>query len=108
MILKEVPYNERPREKLLLEGSTKLSNIELLAILLRTGTKGKSSKDLAINILKEIKDINNLNKITLEELQKIDSESALNIHPNNRKRVLRAIQIYLESGKKKSRRPHQS
>ena len=37
-----------------------------------------------------------------EELKKIDYESAQSIHPNNRKRVLRAIEIYLESGKKKS------
>lgn len=70
--IKDIPVSDRPIERLIQKGKESLSNEELLAILLRTGTKGKSSKDLAINILKEIKDINNLNKITLEELQKID------------------------------------
>ena len=47
MILKEVPSSERPREKMLLEGVAKLSNIDLLAILLRTGCKDE-------NVLEEV------------------------------------------------------
>ena len=42
------------------------------------------------------------NEELYEELKSIDEIASKNIHPNNRKRVLRAIQIYLESGKKKS------
>lgn len=48
--IKELPEEERPREKLLRCGADKLSDIELLAILLRTGTKGKS----VIKIAEEI------------------------------------------------------
>jgi DNA repair protein RadC len=42
MRVKDLPLDDRPREKLLLRGSQSLSDAELLAILLRTGTKGKS------------------------------------------------------------------
>lgn len=42
------------------------------------------------------------NEELYNELVKIDEETARKIHPNNRKRVLRGIQIYLESGEKKS------
>ena len=50
--IKELPKDERPREKLLKYGADKLSDTELLAILLRTGTKGKSAIDMAEEILK--------------------------------------------------------
>jgi DNA repair protein RadC len=48
----DLPEDERPREKLLKYGADKLSDSELLAILLRTGTKGKSVIEMAEEILK--------------------------------------------------------
>ena len=42
MLLKEIPDYEKPREKAKELGIERLSNIELLAILIRTGTKGKN------------------------------------------------------------------
>jgi len=42
--IKTWPEDDRPREKLLKKGAHVLSNSELLAILLRTGTKGTSEK----------------------------------------------------------------
>ena len=50
--IKELPEDERPREKLLKYGADRLSDAELLAILLRTGTKGKSAIEMAEEILK--------------------------------------------------------
>ena len=47
MPIKEWPEAERPREKLLLKGPSALSDAELLAIFLRTGTAGQSAVDLA-------------------------------------------------------------
>ena len=47
------PEDDRPREKLLKKGAHVLSNSELLAILLRTGTKGTSAIDLARKVLKK-------------------------------------------------------
>lgn len=53
MKLKEVPRIERPREKLQKYGAGKLSNSELLAILLRTGGKGVNVVELANNVLRK-------------------------------------------------------
>src|SRR3990167_1524041 len=51
--IKSWPLDDRPREKLLKKGAGALSNSELLAILLRTGTKGISAIDLARRVLKK-------------------------------------------------------
>ena len=49
------PKPERPREKLLARGPDSLSDAELLAILLRTGTRGRTAVDLARDLLNEFK-----------------------------------------------------
>ncbi len=49
--VKDLPLDDRPREKLLLRGAGSLSDSELIAILLRTGTKGKSVIEIAQSIL---------------------------------------------------------
>jgi len=46
-VMKELPEDERPREKLVSNGAASLSNPELLAILLRTGKKGLSAIELS-------------------------------------------------------------
>jgi DNA repair protein RadC len=51
MRITDWPLNERPREKLIGQGSEALSDAELLAIFLRTGTRGKSAVDLARELL---------------------------------------------------------
>lgn len=51
MSIKDWPAAERPREKLLTQGSQTLSDAELLAIFLRTGISGKSAVDLARDLL---------------------------------------------------------
>jgi DNA repair protein RadC len=51
MTIKDWPIDERPREKLLDKGAAALSDAELLAILLRTGTPGHSALDLARDVL---------------------------------------------------------
>src|SRR6202453_3417942 len=51
MAIRDWPIDERPREKLLEKGAGALSDAELLAILLRTGTAGHSALDLAGEIL---------------------------------------------------------
>jgi DNA repair protein RadC len=49
--VKDLPIDDRPREKLLLRGVQSLTDAELLAILLRTGTKGKSVIAMAQEII---------------------------------------------------------
>jgi len=69
--IKDIPIEERPRERLINLGVENLSNEELLAILLKSGTKNTSVKVLASNILKELDSINDLKDITLENLMSI-------------------------------------
>jgi DNA repair protein RadC len=56
----DMPLEERPREKLLLRGATALTNVELLAIFLRTGVRGKSALDLARDLLDDFGDLRSL------------------------------------------------
>ena len=58
--IKTWPEDDRPREKLLKKGAGALSNSELLAILLRTGTQGTSAIDLARKILKKFGTFRNM------------------------------------------------
>jgi DNA repair protein RadC len=51
MAITDWPLQERPRERLLALGAASLADAELLAILLRTGIKGKSAVDLARQLL---------------------------------------------------------
>lgn len=58
--IKSWPLDDRPREKLLKKGASALSNSELLAILLRTGTKGISAIDLGRKILSKFGSFRNM------------------------------------------------
>lgn len=51
MLLKDLPANARPREKLLAFGPSALADAELLALLLRTGVRGQSVLQLAEHLL---------------------------------------------------------
>lgn len=51
MKIKDLPKSDRPREKLIAKGAENLKDSELLAILLRTGTKGKNVIEIASQIL---------------------------------------------------------
>lgn len=69
--IKELPKNERPRERLIKNGVENLSNEELLSIILKTGTKDMSAKVLATFLLKEIGSLKNLKQITYSKLIEI-------------------------------------
>lgn len=53
MSIRDWPAGERPREKLLQRGAAALTDAELLAIFLRTGTTGKSAVEMARGLLDE-------------------------------------------------------
>jgi len=53
MAITDWPENERPREKLLTQGAKSLSDAELLALFLRTGTRGKTAVDLGRELLNQ-------------------------------------------------------
>lgn len=71
MKVKDLPESERPRERFLKYGVESLSNEELLSIILKTGNKNRSVKELSIDILKCIKSIDELKNITKEQLESI-------------------------------------
>ena len=75
MTIKKLPSIERPYEKAQMYGIENLSNSELLAIIIKTGTKEKTSVQLAQEILsiesKNKENIQFLQDISLEELTKI-------------------------------------
>lgn len=70
MKVKELPLDDRPREKLMLRGPQSLSDAELLAILLRTGTKGKSVISIAQDLLLKEKNLANLSIKSVAALTK--------------------------------------
>ena len=70
--IKSWAIDDRPREKMLSKGAAALSNSELIAILINSGSKDKSAVALAKEILQKGKDnINELGKLSLKELQEI-------------------------------------
>lgn len=71
ILLKNLPREELPRERLKLYGASNLSNVELVSIILRTGTKGYSVKSLSEEILKTCNSISELKNLTINRLCKI-------------------------------------
>lgn len=78
MKMKELPISERPYEKLEMYGAHTLSNAELLAIIIKNGTKEESSVTLAQKVLSLSKkqnciqdNLNFLQELSIEEFMKI-------------------------------------
>lgn len=74
MSIKQYPDSEKPYEKLELYGEKVLSNAELLAIIIKTGTKDETSISLANKVLSLIGEENNLSglsTISIERLKKL-------------------------------------
>ncbi|MCK4586183.1 MAG: DNA repair protein RadC [Gammaproteobacteria bacterium] len=67
MAITDWPREERPREKLLQKGALALSDAELLAIFLRTGTRGKTAVDLARDLLNRFGSLRSLLEANLKE-----------------------------------------
>lgn len=73
LTIKQWASEDRPREKLLTKGISALSDAELLAILLSTGTKKLSAVDLAKLILASVENnLHTLGKQTVNDLKKIN------------------------------------
>ncbi|MDA8212555.1 MAG: DNA repair protein RadC [Clostridia bacterium] len=71
LTVKELPEELRPRERLRRDGASALSNKELLAIILRTGTRSESVLDLASRLLTVHGGLRGLVSVTLDELSTI-------------------------------------
>lgn len=68
--LRQWPENERPRERLIKHGAQNLSDAQLLAIILRTGSNGKTVIDTAIELLQKFNGLKGLDEASVGELKK--------------------------------------
>ncbi len=90
IMVRDLPLEERPREKLVSYGPAVLSNAELLAILLRTGTRGESVLRMAERVLAYCKDrgLASMVHMSVEELAKIHG-----LGPGKAATVLAAVEL---------------
>jgi DNA repair protein RadC len=71
LMIRDFPQDERPRERFIQNGPASLSNHELIAILLRTGTKDESVLQLSNRLLTNFEGLRLLKDATLEEMTEI-------------------------------------
>ena len=69
--IREMPQDERPREKLLGRGAAALTDPELLAILLRTGVPGANAVEVARQLLERYGSLSGLSRCTIKEIASI-------------------------------------
>lgn len=69
--INDIPKNERPMEKLIKYGADDLSNAELLAVLLRSGTRGENIISLSTRLLSEVGGLDGLLHINMEDVKKL-------------------------------------
>src|SRR6266511_3417143 len=62
MAISDWPVSERPRERLLAQGAASLTDAELVAVLLRSGVRGKSAVDLARDMIERFQGLGGLLK----------------------------------------------
>ena len=79
VLIKDLPIEDRPIERMLRCGVESLSDSEVLAILIKTGTNSMSSKNLADEILKNFSDLNSLNFKKLSSIKGIGVSKAATI-----------------------------
>ncbi len=72
MLIKDLPEDERPREKLVERGAGSLSDSEILAVFLGTGKKGVSAIELGREMIKHFGSLRNLSRASIEEMTSID------------------------------------
>src|SRR3974390_2211294 len=68
LLIRELPESERPRERLAAHGPDSLKPSDLIAILLRTGTKGVSAMQVASELVGKYTSLDNLSRATVPEL----------------------------------------
>ncbi|KMM37749.1 RadC family protein [Guptibacillus hwajinpoensis] len=71
-MIRDYPEEERPRERLMKDGPETLSNQELLAIILRTGTKKESVLQLSYRIIQNFEGLKLLKDASIEELTSLN------------------------------------
>ena len=86
MAITDWPESERPRERLLAQGAGALSDAELVAVLLRTGVRGKSAVDLARELIERFQGIGGL-------LERIATENVTGLGMAKRAQFVAAVEL---------------
>lgn len=106
--IKSWPEDDRPRERLFREGEHKISDTELLAILLGTGVKGQSAVSLARKVLNKFKTFRNMSHTDILRWQEIKGlgiakiariKSAIEIGRRFREEEIKETRLKIESSK---------
>jgi DNA repair protein RadC len=87
-LIKEIPSAERPRERFLELGADQVFTYELLAILLRTGSKEESVIDLSKKLFYKAKTLKNLSLMRIDDLTKVKG-----IGPSKAIQILAAFEL---------------
>jgi DNA repair protein RadC len=90
MRITDWPVSDRPRERLLEKGANTLSDAELVAVLLRSGVRGKSAVDLALELLARYEGITGM-------LEASDLETIKGLGPAKRAQFTAAIELVRRS-----------
>jgi len=69
--IKDLPTKERPRERLIAIGAEAMGNTDLIAILLRTGLRGRSAIHVAEQLMRSFGSLHQMAKASLEELRTV-------------------------------------
>lgn len=98
MKIKDIPNEERPRERLKEVGAANLTNKELLSIILKSGTKNKNVSELALELLKkyELVDFRDINLYDLTKIIGIGEVKAIELLAS----IEFGKRIFLKKGKK--------
>lgn len=67
----DIPKNERPMERLIRYGAGELSNAELMAVILRSGTRGENIISLSTRLLSDVGGLDGLLYINFDEIKKL-------------------------------------
>ncbi|TLS39419.1 RadC family protein [Pseudalkalibacillus caeni] len=87
-MIRDFPQDQRPRERLMLEGPEFLSNQDLIAILLRTGTRNESVIQLSHRIVSHFEGLRRIKEASIEELTEISG-----IGPAKAVQLMAAIEL---------------
>jgi len=90
-MLKQLPADQRPREKLLARGAAALADAELLALLLRTGTRGQGVLALAETVLRQCRGFSGL--LNLEPARLAALEGVKGVGPAKRAELLAVMEM---------------
>ncbi len=71
IMLREMPHHEKPRERLARAGAESLTDAELIAILLRTGTKKRDVLEVTRSVLHYFGDLVRVSQASLDEMQQV-------------------------------------